>query len=289
MFGIGDNTEVRISVEPGPVVLGGKICGIVHVTTGREISVRRAVAYLRCDEEAEYRVRRRSNNRTYTTTDRETCHVVDEESELSREIPLPPGMPLDLPFGLDIPQDAPPTYQGDALRVTWRLGARLDVGWALDPHEEVELTVHLPPNGPYAQVQGDHSNEPNDLCDLEVKLDGSAFATGSTVKGRLRIAPKQDFDAQEVRLRLVRTEYVPGKAGNKHDSEEGTCRVASETGFSLGSPVELPFGVAIPEVVCPSASTPHAIAFWWLDFTVARSWSTDVRYHQVINVYSMPR
>lgn len=44
-------------------------------------------------------------------------------------------------FELTVPDDAPVSYDGNLIRVVWRVEARLDVAWARDPKTHVEVRV----------------------------------------------------------------------------------------------------------------------------------------------------
>ena len=42
---------------------------------------------------------------------------------------------------LTVPREGPVSYQGSLIRVRWMVRVSLEVSWARDPREEVELTV----------------------------------------------------------------------------------------------------------------------------------------------------
>lgn len=64
----------------------------------------------------------------------------DELTVFERTIPNP-ATEGTVDFAFDVPIDAPCTYDGQLIRVRWRVTVRLDLPWAIDAHEEAPFAV----------------------------------------------------------------------------------------------------------------------------------------------------
>lgn len=56
-----------------------------------------------------------------------------------------PGAPARLPFDFALPDAGPVTYRGELLNVDWRVKARVDLPWKIDPRAEEDLVIHAGP------------------------------------------------------------------------------------------------------------------------------------------------
>lgn len=54
----------------------------------------------------------------------------------------PTTIPPWLAFDLEVPADAPVSYDGRLIRVLWWVEAHLDVPWARDPSARADLVIH---------------------------------------------------------------------------------------------------------------------------------------------------
>lgn len=287
----GSRPAVSLHLENAALRSGAEVRGAVLVQSESEREVDRGLVYLRCEEECEYRVRRRSSSRQggdSVQTEREHTRLVDLEAPFLDKTVLIPGQAAEYGFTLQLPQGAPPTYRGDILRLRWSVYARLDLDRALDSTAEEELTVYQPPEGPYPQPRYDSDVERHSECEISLSLDGTSYRTGDQVGGTLRVEPRESFKAQEIRLELERVEYVPRHEGNTRSGRMAGIQLAPETELAQGTPLDLPFRLDVPPDLCPSTFTQHAAVYWELVAVVARSWRGDLHLRKGVHVHTLP-
>lgn len=286
--GLFHKPNVEVSYKPGTFTSGNTIEGMVRVTCEQELEIRRAVVYLKCEEEYEYKIRKRSSRSSYTTTETGSAVLAKNEQPFWEGATLPVGE-MAYGFSIQIPKNVRPTYNGDILRVRTVLGANLDIPKAMDRSHEVQPTIYLPYQGPYPQPRHAADREDSDKCMIILKLDQDAARLGAPLRGGVTITPHDNFDAQEVRVEVERTEIVPAHRGNESSEAVTTARLASELAFYSDQNVTLPIDLQLPNSVPgPSVSTPHAVVYWELKVIVALSWRPDICLTRGIQVYNLP-
>ena len=58
-----------------------------------------------------------------------------------KEVPAAPGMPIQIAFDVPTPPEGPISYDGELVRVIWRVFATAEISWAIDPKKEVPVRV----------------------------------------------------------------------------------------------------------------------------------------------------
>jgi len=283
--------ELNVALQSTNLAPGQEVRGVVRITSEAERQVDRGFVALRCEERYEYRERRRSSGSrsgSHITSVTDTNLLLDQEQEFIGATLVLPGESAEYPFSLAIPQNAPPTYQGEILKLRWFIHARLDLDRAFDSKAEVDLVVYHPPEGPYPQPRFPLDQESHSECNVAVQLESEVVGAGGIVRGVLRIEPREEFEAQEVRAQLRRVEHVPQREGNTSTEEVAVAVLTGESSFMPGVPMDLPFELAVPATPHPSTYTAHAAVYWEVDLTLARRLRGDLHLIRSLHVYSMP-
>lgn len=285
---LGDQPEISVRLREPVAVPGGEVSGIVVVRSGSEREVQRGGVYLRCEEECEIRVVRGSGKHRRVRRERVSTLLLDLEQPFIERGVLIGGHETEHGFSLPIPEQAPPTYEGDILRLRWYVHAKLDMEMSLDPQAEAGLTVYQPPEGPYPEPRhgADYADHPE--CGMGLALEGTAAEAGGVFCGAVRLEPRESFAVQEVRLQLRRVEHVPLYKGNTASHPVVEARILGGMELHAGLPVDVPFRLDVPGDLCPSVATSHATVYWELDVVAARSWKEDLHLEYGIHVYTLP-
>ncbi len=288
---LGGRPELNIQLETPHVHPGEEVRGVVHLQASSERGVEQGMVSLRCEEEYVYRERRRrsgSRSGSEVVSDREKTLLVDESQVFLDKTVVLPGQGSEFPFSFRVPEGAPPTYEGDILKLRWYVHAKLDLDRSLDATADASVSVYLPPEGPYPQPRYEATTASHEVCDLAMQLDGEVFAAGGAVSGVLHVQPKVELEVQGIRVELARVEWVPMKQGNTDETHIRSVRLLDRLRLPGGVPVDLPFRIDIPAALHPSAYTAHGAAYWELDAIVARSWKGDLHLRKGIHVYTAP-
>jgi hypothetical protein len=118
-----------MTIEAGArtVLPGDRISGTVRVSPTSPVSARAIRLELRS---------------TRDDPDNNTEVKKPVEVELSGPVDLRPGEELTLPFTVDVPDDAVPSFRAKNNELHWHLAAVVDVKRAFDPTAKLEVLVH---------------------------------------------------------------------------------------------------------------------------------------------------
>ncbi|RLC56751.1 MAG: hypothetical protein DRI80_15850 [Chloroflexota bacterium] len=216
-----------------------------------------------------------------------------DEAWVSREILVPKGsIPDDFrqTYSLDwrIPPEAQPPYAGTISQTRWLVKVTVARRLKKDINEEIELPLIVPPPGHRAQPDEYGESSHPDAVHMRLRLPGLEFVEGETINGQLLIEPRQDFGVSEVRLELVRGEYVPRDEGNRHTAIEQKLQLARKAKFQAGTPVVYDFTLDIPDQGCPTSWTNNSRVNWAIRATLNRRLRKDFKIEQAIFVYNGP-
>lgn len=144
-----------------------------------------------------------------------------------------------------------------------------------------EATVLLV-SGPqlYRQVEGSQSSRRTRRCGIEVVTPAFRARPGETLRGTVRLTPRQPVRARSVLLMLLRTQDV-----NPKRHVVWRRRLASDA--KLGSPRDFGFAVPIP-AEAPTMITPYLNVHWQLRVVVRYGMFSADQVDTEVNVYTGP-
>ncbi len=285
----GKKNEISLALDrPNGIYFPGETVGVtITILPDKELKVRGGQVKLGGTEKYEYET-------TQYTTDsdgdsRESSETVTAYHELCElkqdflgETVLLAGTPQSYTVQLTLPADALPSCTAKIVTISWQVFVKLDRPRGGDPHAEAELRVSRPLPSPAPLSNYGTSNEPKE-ADLTLVLPGLEAAAGQTFAGELRVLPHKDFSS-DVRVELVRDEYVPRDRGNS-SQETLPFKLAANTRFVAEQPQTFPFQAVLPPTAAPSLDAPHSSLTWTIKGILARRLRKDTSVEQELQVY----
>ncbi len=284
------NITITLDREFKPYYPGETVQGTITIEGQKDLKVREGRVVVLCREEYECRVegtRTDSDGHTYSEeySSRET-----DEQEIHRQVLISEGTVAggsiqNYEFAVVIPHDARPTWDGGRIvAVKWLVKGTLDRKMAADTEAEAEILVFAPmPGKTTGPGEFGHSKEPEE-AELAFVLPGKEWVLGETITGQLLVRPRKTFEVSEIRVELVRLEYVPRNRGNQH-LEEITIKVAGKTRLEPGQELTLPFSLNIPVPRPTTGQTGYSSVTWFLKGVLARSLREDTRVEEEVFIY----
>lgn len=284
-------SDIVVTLDrPNATYLPGETVHItVDIQPAKELKIQGAQVKLSGTEHYQYRMVHYSSGTSGNRTRHENTKWAEQElfaqeAVLLNDTVLPPDTPQHFTLAIKLPDDALPSYRGQILRVEWEVDAKLDRRLAADTHEKIAIQVRAAAPGVKTQATAyGASNEP-DQADMALLLPGLEVVAGQTLAGQLRVQAHKDFNASEVRLELVCTEYVSFDHGNEQITTT-SVRLAGNTQFASGQTKTFPFEIAVPEST-PTVQTAHGTARWTIKGILARRLRKDTSVEQELEVYT---
>jgi sporulation-control protein spo0M len=288
----GGKATIEMTIDhPSQVYkLGDTIHATVTVKGVKDVKIHEGRIGLFFKEEYQYRHTTRdrdSNGHMHTNT--HTSWATNEQ-EVTRQVIIPEGnIPANynqtFEFSTTIPSNAPPTCDGGKIvRVSWYIKATLGRKLATDFEDKVDLKVMNPAPGKATQLsEYGYPREP-DTAGMVLVLPGKEFKLGETIQGKLGIMPKKDFSSSEVRLELVRKEYVPRDDGNESVAEIKT-QLCGKREIKAGEDFVLPFSLTIPDPSPITYSSNNASISYTIKGVLGRVLHTDPVVEEEIFIY----
>jgi hypothetical protein len=227
----------------------------------------------------------RDNNQRQSTVWRTDEDWLTRE-QVAKDRDLPSSYVETLNFEWQVPHDAPASCEGKIVQIRYLAKLTVDRAMAKDINQESVLGVVVPPAGRQT-VEGEYgSSSDQNLAQMRLTLPGLEFIEGDTVRGRLKIEPRQEADVREIRLELVRTEEVlRGDRKNVSRVVEQKLQLAPQTKLRVGEAQEYDFRVEIPANGCPNHETAATRLSWQIEATLDRQLRSDAHVTQEIYVY----
>jgi len=288
---------------------GEVIEGYVRVSSDTRIKSRGVRVYLAC--RGQFAHDQPSGGRQdLRALVRRTKEYLVQEVKAAPAGTLPRGTNAAYRFQFTLPREVLPTHQGYACTIEWSLHAVLDREEGEPVRARRELIIAATPPAIQFSQEGYQAVRPTELCQLALVLERRVVAEGEEISGHVRIAPHESFDADEVRVLLLRVENNP--QGENHivyirrwdatsgqfEAEArpgglGTTYVWLEDEANLGGPFHLelaqtkvfPFTLKIPKNWRPSFSTPEGSVTWQVVGLVG-SRGGDIRVAQDVIVHT---
>ena len=181
-----------------------------------------------------------------------------------------------------IPADAPPSVRG---MVDWKGTAVIARRRAGDVTSEVLIQVASRPDQ-YAAWAG-RQPEVKPGCEMELRVPGRSSALGSTISGTLFLRAEEGFDANEIRVDLLRDRLdSPGNNEVRATDKVRSARLAGDTKLAAGDTMELPFQIEIPADQPPSFQAASNSVRWFLEGVASRRLRDDFNVRAELNIHS---
>lgn len=268
----------------------------ISLENDKELKIKGGSFRIRSQERFQYMTRETTTDSQGQTSTNTVTNWRTEDLELFRfeflpETSLPPGVhTYQTSFTLD--PNAPPTCTGSIVSQKWFAKANLDRKLALDTSSEIEFRV-LGLTPPVVSAAGEYgqSNQPNE-AQLSLALMRKEYPSGSSLSGSLKVLPVKSFDASEVRLELVRYEFVPDvtNSGTNNFSETNLVKIklAGKTSFESGQSQVFPFNIQVPDQIPPSVQLGVGSLGYKLKGILARTLRSDTRVEEEVILYNGP-
>ena len=288
----GGKAQINLSVDHRDLVYhpGETVQARVTVIGEKDLKIQQGrITFLFSEE---YQVREQRTETDSHGHRRQTTHTVwkTDERQLSQTVFLPEttiagGSNQNFDFTFSIPPNAPPSVQGNIVRIKWLVKATLDRKMAGDIEAQTEISIpSILSDRKTGEGQYGNSNEPLEV-DLKFILPSKEFVLGETIPGTVLLIPQKQFDANEVRLALIQRENVPQAEGHTHTAEQ-IVKLAGQVKLQPGQQLTFPFNVAIPPTGLPTCNTPNSSITWVLVGTLARRLRKDTVIEESISVCS---
>tara|TARA_B100000315_G_scaffold243144_1_gene266196 strand:+ start:85 stop:918 length:834 start_codon:yes stop_codon:yes gene_type:complete len=191
-----------------------------------------------------------------------------------------------LPYGgkgiLSLPPDAPPTVNGDAADITWRVQAAVDVAGARDIHQHHDVLVlsRVPERSPPETAEKTY-----DHCTLSLSLSSTTVEEGETLEGRFRVEVRQNLSVQGIRVELECQE----KAKDKEVwIVKDPVLLRNREDLAAGQILEWPIRLHVPRHRLPSTEVHDTLVVWRVKGILDRHSRLDLDVEQKISVYTTP-
>ncbi len=294
MFGLFKNVKVQLNVALDRQVYapGDTIHARITLQTDKEMNIQGGRFTIICQQRYQYKRKHRDSDghssvdTTWGTRDAEAFRF-----DFLQEMALPPGaLTFDTSFTLE--EGSLPSSKGEIISAAWFAKATLDRKLAADTNSEVEFTVLTANPADMATAtagQYGASNEPEE-AQMSLALKTKEVTGGGALAGSLRIMPQKDFGVGEVRLELVRDEYVADVTGSGYDHKKeikvAEAKLAGKTKLQPGQYLELPFTLPLPQAMAPSFEFEVGSLKYTLKGVLARTLRKDTSVEEEIKVYA---
>jgi hypothetical protein len=278
----GPKVDVQVEVDRVTVTPGDKLDASVRVVSSKDVEIEEGRLELLYENEYTYRTTTGMGRDEETSFSKDTDRVVERHARFVEASSLTADTPYDAKESFTIPDDAPGSGEGEITKVRWKVVATLARHHARDIHGEARLTVLSRAGGkvdaPEVETRGD--------CELSLRLDRTSFGPGDTVGGVLVANPLQACEMSEVRVELVRHEWVPRDDGHQEDTKEADASLEGGVSLSLGAPREWPFQLRVPDEVVPCLRTRQSTVTWLVKGIGSRRMRPDYRVTQPVDVHT---
>lgn len=294
MFDIFKGGKVQLDVRLDKQIYapGDTVHARISLQNDKELKIQGGRFTLTCQQKYQYKRKHRdSDGHTKVDTTWGTNDVQVHRFDFLPETTLSPGaQTFETSFPLDT--GVHPSSKGDIISVTWYAKATIDRKMAADTNTEIEFqVVNANPVEAAAETAREYGepNEPEEAR-MSFYLRGCQVTRGTALSGFLRIYPQKNFNASEVRLELMRDEYVGDVTGSGYDHSKQTkaaeTRLAGKTQFQTGQYMEFPFTLALPEDLAPTFAIEPGYLKYTLQGVLARTLRKDTLVKEEIIVYT---
>lgn len=158
------------------------------------------------------------NSGKYSTTYRETNHIIKEEvilkgPDYDKNLELHPGN-FTFTFEFKIPENAPPSYKGLNASITYELNSRVDVPMWKDIVDKKSFIVSKKRKDmdlltQPANFQSDNFSQPNDKKPgFSVELKKVRYVIGEVIEGSITLQNMAASKIRKIDIKLLGVEYA---------------------------------------------------------------------------------
>jgi hypothetical protein len=298
MFGIlgAPDVDWSITLEGGrvDVAAGGAVRAMVSLRPRQAIEARRVMAALVGTEEYQYRERMIRSTGSSSNTTWGSTEISRQEIQLLGPGPIGAGELRSGPVAFVVPANASPSFEGNILRLRWKLVTWIDIG-GRDPRFEQAVVV------PLSVAQLDPGDAASMGPQVQAMTDGqpvtfwaqpAPILAGAPFSGAVDVMSPLDVSGSRIELKLkVSTQMgggLPGAtllalAGFSSSAENGISesqvlwRGALTDGGPAGAWHRYLFAGQIPLAPIVTAVFPHGVATATLDVVTGRRLRPDAR------------
>lgn len=293
MFDIFKGGKVQLDVRLDKQVYapGDTIYAHISLQNDKELKIQGGRFALTCQQKYQYKRKHRdSDGHSKVDTTWGTNDLQVFRFDFLPETTLAPGVQtFETSFALDA--SAVPSSKGDIISVAWFAKATLDRKMAADTNSEVEFgVISANPLDSAGEIPREFgvANEPEEAR-MAFNLKACQATRGQTLAGFLRIFPQKNFGVNEVRLELLRDEYVADVSSSGYDhskqSKAAEVKLAGKTQLQTGQYMDIPFSLALPADLAPSFQIDAGYLKYRLQGVLARTLRKDTLVEEEIVVY----
>lgn len=185
---------------------------------------------------------------------------------------------------LQVPNDGPPTCQGEVVDVWWLVRAELDVPGRPNLIHEVPVQI-LPLESPEADEAEIEAQANFEACNLALRVAAQDVTAGERLRGRLDVTPADQLEARGVRVELVRFERAGENEEKRVDVQEELTGTVTLRPYSARS---FSFALAVPPDAPSSLETERSRVKWTVRGVVDVPWRADLTVQQALRIRSVP-
>jgi len=293
MFDIFKGGKVQLDVQLDKQVYapGDTIHARISLQNDKELKIQGGRFTLTCQQKYQYKRKHRdSDGHSKVDTTWGTNDVQVHHFDFLPETTLAPGaQAFETSFTLDAV--AASSSRGEIISVAWYAKATIDRKMAADTNTEVEFqVVNANPVDAAGETPREYgeANEPEEAR-MTFYLRSCQVTRGTALSGFLRIYPQKNFGAGEVRLELMRDEYVGDVSGSGYDHSRQTkvaeTKLAGKTQLQAGQYMEFPFTLALPADLAPTFAIEPGYLKYTLQGVPARTLRKDTLVKEEIIIY----
>lgn len=203
-------------------------------------------------------------------------HSLDQHVELWT--PAREGEPLaagtyTFPFAIDLPPDAPPSFDGLLTEIGYGLRAKVDLPRHIDLHAETGFIVlAAAPVGEDKAIQVEAHDESGRR--IQLSLPRSVVRLGDTLEGVLRITRPGEGRSQRVIVELLSRERGSAQGvWTEYVDREADLRIELE---HVQADSSYPFAFKVPDSAAPTFSGAHSELSWHVGARLVVAHAPDV-------------
>ena len=192
--------KISLNLEKKTYLPGDRIEGLATVSTDEYFECNRVVLSIKGQERSRGVRGSGDNRRVYL----EKKQHIDEQIELVGSTGMQAG-DTNVPFSFVLPENIPHSFQGKYGRVEYKLEAKVEVSWAIDPKTKKKITVGRKHEMPIAHSVYENLDD-DDARLLSVQLSSDVIHLGSDYPIKLMVS--NEAKMRGVRVELIYHEFV---------------------------------------------------------------------------------
>lgn len=187
---------------------------------------------------------------------------------------------------LVIPDTITAPCEGQHVTIRHLVKFAVDIPADSDASAETGVRIVVPPR--IAGEPGEYGvTEDQGFARLKLQLPRLTVAEGDVFQGQVVVEPRREVKVRQVRVRLVGDVTVTAGATRLHQTIVlAETPIAQARVFRQSALTRVDFELSMPTVLCPTHLTAVSRADWRLEAILDRSWASDTRLTQPVQVYN---